>query len=81
MSSKFQEISRIRREWVWWFRKGSLFLKISKGQHKIVRGNKQGKLVSYVLKNATKTWLFGLEISKNIKIEHVFQSKSFPQRL
>ena len=54
-----------------------VFLKISKWQHKLVRDNKWGKLVSYFLNNAAKTYLYGLKLSENIEIEHVFQSKSF----
>ena len=37
----------------------------------------RGKLVSYLLNNAAKTCLYGLKISENIEIEHVFQSKAF----
>ena len=34
-------------------------------------------MVSYFLKNTVKTCLYGLNISGNIKIEHIFQSKAF----
>ena len=56
--------------------KGRYFLKIPKWQHKHVRDYKRGKLVSYFLNNAAKTCLYGLKISENIDIEHVFQSKA-----
>ena len=42
-----------------------------------MRNNKRGKLVSYFLNNAAKTFLYGLKISENIEIVHVFWSKSF----
>ena len=45
--------------------------------HKLVRNYKRGKLFTYFLNNAAKTRLYGLEISENIEIEHVFQSKAF----
>ena len=54
--------------------KDRYFLKILKWQHKLVRNY---KLVSYFLSNATKTCLYGLNISEEIEIEHVFQSKAF----
>ena len=57
--------------------KDRYFLKIPKWQHKHVRDYKRGKLVSYFLNNAAKTCLYGLKISQNIDIEHVFQSKAF----
>ena len=57
--------------------KDRYFLKIRKKQDKHVQGYKQGKLVSYFLNNAAKTCLYGLKISQNIDIEHVFQSKAF----
>ena len=53
------------------------FLKIPKWWHKLVRNDKRGKLVSYFLNNAAKTWLYGLKISENIEIDHFFWSKSF----
>ena len=34
-------------------------------------------MASYFLDNAAKTGSYGLKISKNIEINHVFQSKSF----
>ena len=58
--------------------KGHYFLKIPKWQHKFVWNYKRGKLVSYFLNNAVKTWLYGLKVSENIEIEHVFQSKALP---
>ena len=57
--------------------KDCYFLKISKWQHRLVKDNKQGEFVSYFLNNAPKTCLYGLKISENIEIKHVFQSKSF----
>ena len=57
--------------------KDRYFLKIPKWQHKLVPDYKRGKLVSYFLNNATRTCLYGLKISENIEIEHVFQSKTF----
>ena len=57
--------------------KDRYFLKIPKWQHKHVWDYKRGKLVSYFLNNAAKTCLYGLKISENIDIEHVFQSKAF----
>ena len=57
--------------------KDRYFLKIPKWQHKHVRDYKRGKLVSYFLYDAAKICLYGLEISENIDIEHVFQSKPF----
>ena len=57
--------------------KDRYFLKIQKWQHKLVRDYKRGKSVSYFLNNATKTCLYELKLSKNIEIEHVFQSKTF----
>ena len=71
---KFQEFGKSR------FRsseKDCYFLKILKWQHKLVWDCKGGKLVSYFLDNPTKTCLYGLTISENIEIEHVFQSKAF----
>ena len=52
--------------------KDRYFLKIPKWQHKLVWDYKRGKLVSYFLNNAAKTCLYGLKISENIEIEHVF---------
>ena len=52
-------------------------LKILKSQHKPVWEYKGGKLVSYFVNNAAKTCLYGLKVSENIEIEHVFQSKAF----
>ena len=57
--------------------KDRYFLKILKWQHKLVRDYKRGMLVSYFLNNAAKTCLYGLKISENIEIEHIFQSKAF----
>ena len=57
--------------------KDRYFFKTPKWQHKHVRDYKRGKLVSYFLNNAAKTCLYGLKISENIDIEHVFQSKAF----
>ena len=57
--------------------KDRYLLKILKWQHKLVQDYKQGKLVSYFLNNATKACLHGLNISENIEIEHIFQSKTF----
>ena len=37
------------------------FLKIPKWQHKLVQNYKWGKLVSYFLNNAAKTYLYGLK--------------------
>ena len=41
------------------------FLKISKGQH---------KLISYFLNNAARIYSYGLKVSENIEIKHIFQS-------
>ena len=57
--------------------KDRYFLKISKWHHKLVQNYKRGKLVSNFLNDAGKTSLYGLKISENIEIEHVFQSKAF----
>ena len=57
--------------------KDCYFLKILKWQHKLARDCKQGKLVSYFLNNAAKTYLHGIKISENIEVEHVFQSEAF----
>ena len=57
--------------------KDRYFWKIPRWQHKLVRDYKQRKLVSYFLNVAAKTCLYGLKISGNIDIEHVFQSKAF----
>ena len=76
-SRKFWEISWIRQELILVVLKKILFFKIPKWQHKLVQNYKQGKLVSYFLNNAAKTCLYGLKISENIEIEHVFQSKTF----
>ena len=56
--------------------KDCYFLKILKWLHKLW-DYKRGNLVSYLLNNAAKTCLFGLKISENIEIEHIFQSKAF----
>ena len=53
------------------------FLKIPKWQHKLVWDYKRWELHSYFVNNAVKTCLYGLEISGNIEIEHVFQTKVF----
>ena len=45
-------------------------------EHDFVRDYRRGKLVSYVLNNAAKTCLYGLKISGNIEIDHIFQSKA-----
>ena len=50
---------------------------IPKWQHELAQYYKRGKLVSYFLNNAAKTYLYGLEISENIEIGHVFQSRAF----
>ena len=55
-------------------KKDHYFLKTPKWQHKIVWDCKQRKLVSYFLNSAAKTCLYGLTISENSEIEHVFQS-------
>ena len=52
-------------------------MKILKGQHKLVRDDKRGKLVSYFLNNATKTCLYEIKVSKDIEIKHVCESKAF----
>ena len=52
-------------------------MKITKWQQELARYYKQGKFVSYFLNNAAKTCLFGLKISENIEIGHVFQSRAF----
>ena len=57
--------------------KDRYFLKIPKWQHKLFWDCKRGKLVSYFLNNAVKKCLYGLKISENIEIEHIFQSKAF----
>ena len=57
--------------------KDRYFSKTPKWQHKHVRDYKRRKLVSYFLNNAAKTCLYGLKISENIEVEHVFQSKAF----
>ena len=71
---KFQEFGESR---FGGSQKDRYFLKILKWQHKLVRDYKRGKLVSYFLNNAAKTCLYGLKISENIEIEHIFQSKAF----
>ena len=55
-------------------------MKIPKWQHELARYYKRGKLVSYFLNNAAKTCLFGLKISENIEIGHVFQPRAFFHR-
>ena len=57
--------------------KDGYFLKILKRRRKLIRDYKRGKLVSYSLNNAAWTCLYRLNISENIEIEHVFQSKAF----
>ena len=57
--------------------KDRYFLKILKWQYKLVRDYKREKLVSSFLNSSAKTYLYGLKISKNIEIEHVFKSKVF----
>ena len=52
-------------------------LKIPKWQRKLVWDYKWGKLVSYFLNNAAKSCVYGLKISDNVEIEHVFHSKAF----
>ena len=52
-------------------------LKILKWQYKLIQDYKREKLVSNFLNNDAKTCLYGLNISKNIEIEHVFKSKVF----
>ena len=58
-------------------KKDRYFLAIPKWQYEHVQDYKWGKLVSYFLNNVPKTCLYGLKISENIDIEHVFQSKAF----
>ena len=53
-------------------KKIAIIFKILKWQHELVWDYKQGKLVSYVLNNAARTYLYELKISENIEIEHVF---------
>ena len=53
------------------------FIKIPKWQQKLVWNYKRVKLVFYFLKNGAKTCLYGLKISENIEIKHVFQFKAF----
>ena len=57
--------------------KDHYFLKTSKWQHKLIWEYKRGKLVSFFLDNAARTCSYGLKISENIEIKHVFQSKLF----
>ena len=57
--------------------KDRYFFKIPKQLHKIFRHYKQGKSVSYFLNNTAKICLYGLKLSENIEIEHVFLSKAF----
>ena len=57
--------------------KDRYFLKFPKWWHKFFRDYKRGKVVSYSLNNAAKTSLYGLKISENIEIKHVFQSEAF----
>ena len=59
--------------------KDRYFLKIAR-QYKLVRNYKGGKLVSYFLNIATKICSYGLRISENIEIKHVFQFKGFFHR-
>ena len=73
MSKKFRKISRSSNSRFGSSEKDPYFLKIPKWQHKLVRDYKQGKLLSYFLNNAAKTCLYGLKISENIEIEHVFE--------
>ena len=57
--------------------KDCYFLKIPEWQHKLVWIYKRGKLVSNFLNNGPKSCLYGLKISENMEIEHVFQFKAF----
>ena len=57
--------------------KDCYFLKIPKWQHRLVRNYKRGMLVSNILNKGPKTCLYGLKLSENIEIEHVFQFKAF----
>ena len=57
--------------------KDQYFLKIPKWQYKHFLDYKWRKLVSYFLNNVAKTCLYGINISENIDIEHVFQCKVF----
>ena len=52
--------------------KDRYFLKIWKWQDDLVQDNKRRKLVSFFLNKACKTCFYGLKISENIEIEHVF---------
>ena len=61
-------------------KKDRWFLKIPKWQHKLARYHKRGRLLSYFLNNAAKTCLYGLKISENIEIGHVFQPGAFLHR-
>ena len=56
-------------------KKDRLFLKIPKWKHELARYYKRGKLVSYFLHTAAKTWLYRLKVSENIG--HFFQSRTF----
>ena len=71
---KFQEFCESR---LGGSEKDRYFLKILKWQHKLVPDYKRGKLVCYFLNNTAKTCLYGLKISGNIEIEHIFKSKAF----
>ena len=57
--------------------KDQYFLKIPKWQYKHFLDYKWRKLVSYFLNNVATTCLYGINISENIDIEHVFQCKVF----
>ena len=50
-------------------------MKIPKWQHKLAQYYKRGKLVSYFVNNAAKTYLYGLKNSENIG--HFFQARTF----
>ena len=52
-------------------------MKIPKWQHKLARDYKREKLVSYFLKNTTKTYLYRLKISDKLKLSMSFSLKHF----
>ena len=54
-----------------------IFWRFQNGSINFFWNYKQGKLVSNFLINGPKTCLYGLKISENIEIEHVFQFKAF----
>ena len=74
MPMKFQGCGEIR---CGGSEKDRYFLKIPKLHRKLAREYKRGKFVFYFLNNAAKTCSYGLKISENIEIKHVFQSKVF----